>query len=225
MMRRLAPALALAAMLAAAPLAAQSIDERLGDRVPPETAALVRELAAAAADRGLPIDPLVQKAIEGSAKGVPADRVATALRGLLARLDAAAAALRHAGFAPDTIAIDAGSFALNAGLESDDVTALAREAGQTGAPVILRVAGTLAALGVPAADVVSLIEASLRSGQPPAELLSLPGRVQAEMRRGATPAQAAEGLSRAARAGGRRGPPSPTTLPGRPDRPARPTRP
>lgn len=221
----------LAAAVLAAPstsLAAQTIDERLGSRVAPETAALVRQLAAVAAERGLPADPLVQKAIEGGAKAVPADRVAAALRGLLAQLDGSASALRGAGFdPPDTVAIAAGGFALNAGLGTDEVRELAAAAGEAGAAVTLRVAGTLAALGVPAADVVQLVGTALRAGQSPGELLALPGRVQAEVARGATPAQAAGGLARAAAAGasgpGRRGPPP--TRPAPPPRPPAPPRP
>jgi hypothetical protein len=215
--------LALVAALAAAPLRAQAIDERLGGRVPPEIAALVRELAAEASARGLPVDPLIQKAIEGSAKAVPADRVAVALRAVLGHLDQSAAALRQAGLdAPDTVVIAAGAFALNAGLGAADIPHLA--AG--GSPAVtLRVAGTLRAIGVPAADVVELITAELQSGGSTAELLRLPAQVRAEVGRGATPAQAAAGLARAAAAGapGRRGPPptrpTPPPLPVPPPRP------
>jgi len=101
-------------------VSAQDVTARLAGRVPPDVAALVRQLATSAAARGLPVDPLIQKAIEGSAKGVPSDRVATALRGLVAQLDVAAAALRDADPAqPDTDAIAAGAFAVNAGLSGE----------------------------------------------------------------------------------------------------------
>lgn len=221
-MTRSVAMLVLCAALAAAPraLAAQhTIDERLGSRVSPEIAALVRQLADQAASRGLPADPLIQKAIEGSAKGVPADRVSAALRGVMAQLDVSAAALRTAGLEPpDTILIAAGAFALNAGLGAADVTQLTQDNGS--AAVALRVAGTLAALGVPAAEVVELVTASLQAGHSPADLLALPARVQAEVARGATPAQAAAGMARAAGAPGRRGPP-----PTRPTPPPRPPHP
>jgi hypothetical protein len=215
--------IAMLAMLALVPaaLAGQSIDERLGARVPRETAALVRELAASAAARGLPADPIVQKAIEGSVKAVPADRVAGALREVLTQLELSAAALRGAGMdPPDTIIVAAGAFAINTGLDASQVRELARAGPATGAAVTLRVAGTLAALGVPAADVVQLVATALGAGQAPADLLALPARVQAAMARGQTPAQAAAGLARAAAASGRRGPP-----PTRPTPPPRPQRP
>ncbi len=65
---------------------------------------------------------------------------------------------------------------------------------------MLRVSGTLSALGVPAAEVVALVTETMRAGRSPADLLALPARVQAEVARGATPAQAAAGLARAAEA-------------------------
>src|SRR5258705_423619 len=72
--------------------AGASIAQRLAGRVSPELASLVVQLGTAASARGLPIDPLMEKAIEGSAKGVPAERVATAVRLVAMQLDTAAAA-------------------------------------------------------------------------------------------------------------------------------------
>ena len=202
--------LGLAAVAATALDAQQTIAGRLSGRVSPEIAALVQELGSAAASRGLPVDPLIQKAIEGSAKGVPSQRVAAAVRLVLDQLDTAAAALRNAGVASplDTVEIAAGGFAVTAGLRGSDIAALAR----TGRPaadatVGLRVAGTLAALGVPPQETVSLVSTSLRAGRAPSDLLTLPGLVQSDMARGATPAQAAAGLARAAAAQAGHGPP------------------
>ncbi|HEV8303527.1 MAG TPA: hypothetical protein VGQ25_01085 [Gemmatimonadales bacterium] len=215
-------------VIAATPLGAQGdVAARLAGRVSPEVAALVRQLAVDAAARGLPVDPLVQKAIEGGAKGVPADRVASAVRGVAGQLDAAAGALREGGMTPpDTEAIAAGAFALNAGLRGQDVADLARRSGDTyGVAATLRVAGTLAALGVPAAEIVALISETIRAGRRPADLLALPGRVQAEMARGATPAQAAAGLARAAAARGNPNPPHPSPDPPGQSRPKNPHHP
>lgn len=186
------------------------IAERLGGRVSPEIAAVAIELGTGAAARGLPLDPLVQKAIEGSAKGVPAERVAQALRVVVAQLDTAAVALRAGGaeLASDTVAVAAGAFAISAGLSGRDIAQLALSGARPAETIVgLRVAGTLVALGVPAAETVGLVHATLQAGRPSGELLSLPGQVQAQMARGVTPAQAAAGLARAAAAQSRRGPP------------------
>ena len=187
-------------------VSAQDLTARLAGRVPPDVAALVRQLASSAAARGLPVDPLIQKAIEGSAKGVPPDRVAIALRGLVAQLDVAAAALRETGPArPDTDAITAGAFALNAGLSGRQVTTLALASGASNSvAATLRVASTLAAMGVPAAEAVELVTQVIEAGGSPKDVLALPTQVMAGVSegrgRGVTPAQAAAGLARAAAA-------------------------
>ena len=200
-MKTLCVALLLA--IAGTPLRAQ---QGLAGRVPPEIATLVHQLAADAAARGLPIEPLIQKAIEGGAKGVPADRGAIAVRVLLAQLDVAAAALRQAGSdRPDTDAIAAGGFAINAGLSAQQVTALASVSrAPYSTAVTLRIASTLAAMGVPAAETVELVTQTIASGGPATDVLGLPGQVMAGVSqgqgRGVTPAQAAAGLARAAAA-------------------------
>lgn len=195
------PLVALLLALAATPVGAQ---QGLEGRVPPEIATLVRQLATSAAARGLPIDPLIQKAIEGSAKGVPPARVASAVRALVAQLDVAATALRQAGpLQPDTDAIAAGAFALNAGLSERNVTALALASRPPySVAATLRVASTLAAMGVPAADAVDLVTKVIASGGATTDVLGLPAQVMAGVShgQGVTPAQAAAGLARAAAA-------------------------
>jgi hypothetical protein len=201
----------------------QGIAERLAGRVPPDVAAIVVEVGTAAAARGLPVDPLIQKAIEGSAKGIPSDRVGAAVRLVATQLDTAAAALREGGaaLAADTIAIAAGGFAITAGLGGRDVALLAKSGAAIPAIITgLRIAGTLAALGVPATDAVALVSATLQAGRPASDLLALPGQVRAEMAKGVAPAQAAAGLARAAAAQARHGPP-----PGRGQPPPRPVPP
>ena len=212
----------LLALSVTAPLAGQSIGARLDNRVPPAIAALVQELGGAALGRGLPADPLVQKAIEGSAKGVPVERVAEALRTIAQQLDTTAAVLRGVPpFGTDTVIIAAGGFALTAGLSGRHIGELARVARDDNGDlaVALRVAGTLAALGVPAGQSVELVSASLHARRPTAELLTLPSRVQGEVARGIPPAQAAAGLARAAAAQTRRGPPPGRGQPANPGRP------
>jgi hypothetical protein len=200
-------AITLTVLLAAAPA------PLAGQEVPPD-------LKAAAVARGLPVEPLIQKAMEGNAKGVPADRLEMALRLVLSQLDTAAVALRQGGIAvPDSDVIAAGGFAVNAGLRSGDIAELARSgAGSSDMIVALRVAGTLVAMGVPPAESVALVSANLRAHRPQSELLGLAGRVQSEMARGAKPAQAAKGLARAAAAQGRTGVPPGHAKPDHPNK-------
>jgi hypothetical protein len=175
----------------------------------------VQDIARSATADGLPVEPLIQKAIEGSAKGVAPDRVIAAVRTLAARLADARGALRAGGIAtPSPEAVEGGAYGLNAGLNASAVRDLARISRPPyDAALTLRVAATLAALGVPGTQVVRLVQGMITTGRAPSELLDLPGQAQANMARGATPAEAAEGLARGAGhvplSPPRRGPPSP----------------
>jgi hypothetical protein len=225
MIRSCAAVLCVVALAVTALDAQQTIAGRLSGRVSPEIAMLVQELGSAAAHRGLPVDPLIQKAIEGSAKAIPSDRVGTAVRLVVDQLDMAAAGLRNAGLATplDTVEIAAGAFAITAGLRGRDITEIARTGRPTAEVIVgLRVAGTLAAIGVPPSETVTLVSASLRGRRGAGDLLTLPGQVQTEMARGATPAQAAAGLARAAAAQARHGPPPDRGPPPHPPAPPHP---
>jgi rhodanese-related sulfurtransferase len=179
-------------------LAAQvDLKARLEPRVPPTVVQAVEEIGASVAARGLPLEPLIQKAIEGSAKGVPEDRVIAAVRALATRLDAAAGALRSAGIErPVADVVEGGAYALGAGLSANQVSDLARSSPPPYGPALtLRVAATLAALGVPPATALDLVLEMMRAGRAPNEIIGLPAQVQAGTSRGATPAQAAQGLA------------------------------
>ena len=181
-------------------LGAQDVQVRLDRRVSPEVQQAVRSIAADAAAHGLPVDPLVQKAIEGGAKGVPGDRVIAAVRALAGRLAEAKEAVSEAGVgAPSGDVVEGGADALNAGLSKSQVGELVRVSQPPQDPgLTLRVAATLAALGVPATQALELVQGMISAGRSPSDLLGLPGQVQAGVARGATPAQAAAGLARAA---------------------------
>jgi len=181
-------------------LGAQDVQVRLDRRVSPEVQRAVRGIAADAAAHGLPVDPLVQKAIEGGAKGVPGDRVIAAVRALAGRLAEAKEAVSEAGVAaPSGDVVEGGADALNAGISKGQVGELVRVSQPPQDPALtLRVAATLAALGVPATQALQLVQGMISAGRSPSDLLSLPGQVQAGVARGATPAQAAAGLARAA---------------------------
>jgi hypothetical protein len=161
-------------------LAAQGdVRARLVGRVSPELVQLVGRLADSARAAGLPDGPLVDKALEGAAKGVRPGP----------------------GAAPTTQEIEAGAFALGAGLTSGDVAVLTETADASHPTMaVLQVAGALAALGVPRAQTVGLVRAEVRSGLPLGDLTNLPAQVQAAAASGVSPDAAATGLERAAQA-------------------------
>jgi len=177
-------------------LASQDVAARLEGRAPAAVVKAVQTIAQDAAARGLPVEPLIQKTLEGSAKGVPAERVVAAVRLLAARLDEARTALRDAGIAtPEPEALEGGAYALSAGLSADQVRDLGRVSRPLYDPALtLHIAATLTALGVPARQGVQLLLHMIQAGRTSNELLDLPGEVQASMARGASAAQAAEAL-------------------------------
>ena len=199
-MRRSIGLLAAGLLFARVMVAQQDVASRLTGHVPAAVVSAVQALADSAAARGLPVSPLVNKALEGAIKGMPPERIVMAARSVFSQLGVAAGAVRGAGVtAPD--AIEAGAFALAAGLDSGGVAAVARSADRTHpAATALQVVGTLVALGVPRGQGVGLVQATIRSGGPVSDLANLPSRVQAAMAGGVPPTAAAAGLERAASA-------------------------
>jgi len=169
---------------------------RLEGRVTPAVAEAVRAIADSVARTGLPVGPLYRKALEGGAKGVPADRIIAAVGTVASQLAQAAKALRSEPVAHDTDAIEAGGYAINAGLSAGQVADLARgNRPPQAVAASLRSAGTLAALGVPPAQAVALVHQWIAAGRSPDQVLLLPQQLQAAMARGASPAQAANGIA------------------------------
>jgi hypothetical protein len=198
-------------VLLAALAAQQPVAGQLRGRVDATVITAVSALADSAAARGLPVDPLVEKAIEGGAKAAPSERIVAAVQAVFARLGRAQQALQGATSQPATPdVIAAGAFALSAGLQDSDVRNVARACvTKCSVAAALRTAGTLAALGVPSAETVELVRETLRAGGRDGDVAALPVRVEAQVARGATPAQAAAGLARAAAAGAPKGPSAP----------------
>lgn len=92
--------LPLALVLLAGPLAGQSLQARLAGRIPSAAVSTVDSLVQAARHDGLPTEPLIQKALEGGAKQVPAPRIVAAVRVSLSQLRDARDLLLRAGDAP-----------------------------------------------------------------------------------------------------------------------------
>lgn len=183
-------------------LAAQGdVRARLVGRVSPDLLQTVVTLADSARTLGLPDAPLVDKALEGAAKGIASDRIALAVQGVFGQLNTAASVMRNSGATPTSQEIEAGAFALGAGLTSDDVAVLTETADASHPTMaVLQVAGALAALGVSRAQTVGLVRAEVRSGLPLGDLTNLPAQVQAAAASGVPPDAAVTGLERAAQA-------------------------
>jgi len=173
---------AAAVVAAASPLAAQERDpgRELAARGAP--AAFVNAVAAqvdAAGRAGLPVGPVMDKALEGWAKRVAAPRVMAALDQLRARLAAGRDAVHAAGMTQPPDAVVAGAAeALARGIGPDEVRVLVTRApGADAAAAGLMVAASLHAQGLDRAASVRAVEDAYARALDPAQLYELPSVV------------------------------------------------
>jgi hypothetical protein len=171
-------------LLIAAPLAAQ--DPRLSARLTPDAARSVQVLVDSARTSGLPVEPLILKALEGQSKNAPADRILSAVHLLLGALRDSRAALGADATAPE---LTAGASALRAGASAATVSALRRDRGHE-VTVPLGVLTDLVARGIPAADASKAVTAMIRGGVADRDFLRLRAQVEDDIRTGAVPATA-----------------------------------
>jgi hypothetical protein len=126
-----------------ATLAAQ--DPRLAARLDSTTRTQVEAVLTTARMRGLPVEPLVQKALEGSSKGAAGVRIVGAVKALLADLGRAQQSLGRAASSDELVA---GAAALRAGATVEMVDQLRRTGPDGGVAVPLAVFADLVAAGM-----------------------------------------------------------------------------
>jgi hypothetical protein len=186
--------LALAFVLAAAPLAAQSAHGRLEGRVPAAALPAIDSLVAQAVAESLPTEPLVQKALEGGAKGIPVDRLVNGVRRGLLQLRDARAIVRRA--TPTRAALDgdvaAVAAALARGLEPRLVERLMAATPADPPGPVLHAAADLVAHGFPADSAAELLRTAQREGLRGSRLLDVAVAASHELQRegGQTPVEA-----------------------------------
>lgn len=177
----------LLALLAALTLATRAVaqDPRLA-RLDPATRAAVATLVDSSRAAGLPTEPLVQRALEGAAKGAPTDRIVAAVRRLAGDLGSARSAL---GPKAAPAELEAGAAALRAGA-SPDVLAKLRRTRPAPLTVPLAVLADLVASGVPVDSAVMAVLA-LAPTAGDGELVEFRRAVERDIALGVPPAAAA----------------------------------
>jgi len=183
-MRRVVVSCAL--LLAAGPLHAQ--DPRLEGRLDEDTRRAVLLLTDSARAAGLPVEPLIQKALEGESKGADGARIAAAVQALLGRLRTARVAL---GPGASEAELTAGAAALYAGVAPGRLEQLRRIS--HGAPLALALVALsdLVQRGVPPDTAAAAVEALARARSGEKEYRMLRQLVEQDIRAGAEPAAAA----------------------------------
>jgi hypothetical protein len=174
-------ALAVLAVLLPATMAAQ--DRRLAERLDPATAAAVQLVVDSANLAGLPVEPLVQKALEGGTLGASGERIQVAVSSLARQLGRAREAL---GGQANEAELTAGAGALRAGLPPSALRRL--QALRSDRPLVVPIAvlTDLVSEGVPPDQATSSVLDLARDKRPDDEFVALRRRVQTQ-RRGSGP--------------------------------------
>lgn len=169
------------AILVPATVSGQASDPRLG-RMPAAVRSAVAPVIDSANLVGLPVGPLIEKALEGSAKGASTDAIATAVRALATALAAARESL-GAPSTPDEL--NAGAVALRLGARREDLTRLRAARSRGNLVVPLGVLSDLMARGVPT-DTAARVVLAL-AAQADDEYLAFRQRVDRDIDLGAAP--------------------------------------
>lgn len=186
-------------------LALVAQDPRLA-RLDPETRVAVAGIVDSAQRAGLPSESLVQRALEGVAKGASGERITTAVRRLAADLGGARDALGPSATGPE---LEAGASALRAGASADVLSRL-RGARRPPLTMALAVLADLVAGGVPADSAASAVLALAPTARD-ADLVEFRRAVERDIALGASPASAASSAASVRVNAGAR-----TASPGRP---------
>lgn len=186
-------ALVLVLALPAALWAQEGWRERLAEVYPAAAVTRIEEIIVSAEAASVPSNPLVSKALEGAAKGVPADRVIAALSGYASRLSEAAGLI---GSRQDAMDIVATADALRRGVPAPTVQQLvAAHTGSLSVPLV--VLGDLLEAGVPIDGAYEVVNSALTAEQAPEELLAIPGAIRRMVREGRSPGDAANAVGKA----------------------------
>jgi hypothetical protein len=200
-------------LLATAPVQAQTGLQRAKAALPRDAARAFEQTVVGARKRGLPTEPLVDKALEGVAKRVPPSVILAAVRqkaDLLARADAA---LRP--FGPPTAAdVTSTADVLQRGLSVDLIRKVRAGRGK-GEPIglSLHTVADLIERKVPASVALEVIHSWRERGGQSERLRELPAEVEKLIRMGVSPSAAGRSVAEAARQG------RPPTRPGKPGNP------
>ena len=178
--------LALASLVVPALLSAQ--DVRLASRLDAATSAAVTAVVDSARAAKLPTAPLVNKALEGAAKGSDGTKIVTAVRQLAERMGSSRQVL---GSSSSSDEISAAAVALDAGASVHDLAVLRSAAAKRPLTLPLALLTDLVERGVPVATSTNLVVSLLKSGVPDAELTLYQRNVRFDIERGADPSTAA----------------------------------
>jgi hypothetical protein len=170
------------------PVGLPAQDVRLATRLDAATNTAVTAIVDSARAARLPTAPLVNKALEGAAKGSEGAKIVIAVRQLAERMSASREVL-GSGSTPDEIS--AAAIALDAGISARDLALLRSAAGKRSLTLPLAVLTDLVERNVPIPTATNLMVSLARSGASDTELTLFRRNVRFDIERGADPSTAA----------------------------------
>lgn len=174
-----------AVLVCTAPSGSAAQEQRLEGRLPDVQRAQVDSVLAAAEAGNLPTEPLVDRALEGAAKGASGDLIVRAVVRLAGELQTAQTAF-GGDASPGELA--AGASAIRAGASQSDLAELReRRAGEL--TIAAAVLADLVAVGVPSDTAISAVLA-LASDLADSDYVAFRRNVERDIELGATPAGA-----------------------------------
>ncbi|HXT14669.1 MAG TPA: hypothetical protein VN706_03520 [Gemmatimonadaceae bacterium] len=183
---RLALIVALGALVAGHRAGAQ--DTRLAARLDKPTFAAVNAIVDSARHAKLPTAPLVDKALEGAAKGFDGTKITSAVHQTMLRMGLAKRMLGPNATADE---IKVASSALDAGVSERDLARLRNASGKRALTMPLTVLTDLIGRQVPIPTATDLVLQLARSGLKDSEYALFQRNVRADIDHGADPAAAA----------------------------------
>ena len=172
--------------------AQESARQRAQRTLPPEVFENLTVLADGFSSDGIPDGPLFNKALEGMAKGVPADRLLPAVRAYAGRLGAARGAL---GPTAGISLLVAGADALQRGVSADALRSLPSDRPRSAMAVL--VLAELLESGVPTDRAVAILRQAMEQRTQDARMLDISARVRRLIRDGVPPHEAVDRVRRA----------------------------
>jgi hypothetical protein len=181
-------ALLLGALAVPAGAQAPGADQRLAKALDGETYAAVTRVITSAKAQALPVDPIVDKALEGAVKGAPPVRIRSAVVALADRMVVAKDALSPPN--PSVAEIGAGAEALGKGVPRATLRTIRLAGGDRSVAVPLGVLTELVARGVSVRRASEQVVALVRSGASSQQLAALSDEVRKDVETGIDPGAA-----------------------------------
>jgi hypothetical protein len=161
--------------------------DRLTGRLDASTQEQVSRIVQSAHARGLPTEPLVNKALEGVLKQAPGPRIVSAVAALASRLETSFAELAPGPSEPELVA---GANALAVGVPPATLRRVRAVQGERSVAAPLGVLAELVARGVPVERASGMVIALLERGATPRQLMAMSVSVYQDIAAG-VPADAA----------------------------------